>query len=81
MNIELEKKAKRKEESRKIVQEIINYGVTEEQKYDIMFNLSLTLENNTSLKEITTVLKKFINFINTDEEISNVKNNNKIIIE
>ena len=77
--IELEKKAKRKEESRQIVKEIINFGIKEDQKYDIMFNLALTLENNESLKEITTILKKYMTVINSEKEESNI--NNKLIIE
>ena len=83
MNIELENRAKRKKESRQIVKEIINFGVTEEQKYDIMFNLAITLENNTALKSITTELKKFISSINNDQEDNKIisVNKSKIITE
>lgn len=77
--IELEKKAKRKEESRQIVREILKFGIKEDQKYDIMFNLALTLENNESLKEITSALKKYMSTINSEKEESNI--NNKLIIE
>ena len=79
MTIELEKAAKRKEESRKIVKEIINFGVKEQQKYDIIFNLALTLESNNALKEITTVIKKYMTTINTEAEEGNI--NNKLIFE
>jgi RAB protein geranylgeranyltransferase component A len=79
MTIELEKSAKRKQESRQIVKEIINFGVKEDQKYDIIFNLALTLENNNALKEITTVLKKYMTTINTEAEEGNIKS--KLIIE
>jgi len=79
MTIELEKTAKRKQESRKIVKEIIDFGVKEDQKYDIIFNLSLTLENNAALKEITSVLKKYMITINTESEEDNIKN--RLIIE
>ena len=79
MTIELEKTAKRKQESRKIVKEIIDFGVKEDQKYDIIFNLSLTLENNAALKEITSVLKKYMTTINTESEEDNIKN--RLIIE
>ena len=83
MNIELDIKEKRKKESRSIVKEIINFGITEDQKYDIMFNLALTLENNTALKDITKELKKYITTINNDQEDNKIKidNKNKIIIE
>lgn len=79
MTIELEKAAKRKEESRKIVKEIINFGVKEQQKYDIIFNLALTLESNDALKEITAVIKKYMTTINTEAEEGNI--NNKLIFE
>ena len=83
MNIELENKAKRKKQSRDIVKEIIKFGVTEDQKYDIMFNLALTLENNIALKSITKELKNFITTINNDQEDNTIKidNKRKIIIE
>ena len=81
--IELEKRAKRKKESREIAKEIIKFGVTEEQKYDIMFYVALTLENNIALKSITKELKNFITTINNDQEDNTIKieNKNKIIIE
>ena len=79
MTIELEKSAKRKEEARQIVKEIINFGVKEQQKYDIIFNLALTLESNNALKEITTVIKKYMTTINTEAEEGNI--NNKLIFE
>ena len=83
MNIKLEILARRKKESRDIVKKIIEFGVTEEQKYDIMFNLALTLENNLALKNITKTLKNFIDSINNDEEINKIElsSKNKIIIE
>ena len=78
-NIQLEKKAKQKKESRDIAKTIIDFGVTEEQKIDIMFNLSLTLESNAAMKEIIAVLNKFKTTINNENE--NVyKNNNKLIM-
>ena len=79
MTIELEKAAKRKQESRQIVKEIIDFGVKEQQKYDIIFNLALTLENNNALKEITSVIKKYMTTINTETEEGNI--NNKLIFE
>jgi len=66
--------AKRKKESREITKQILDFGITEDQKIDIMFNIALTLENNTAMKEITSALKIFIEKINKDEEVNN---NNK----
>ena len=74
------KLAKRKQESRDIAKKIIDFGVTEDQKVDIMFNLAMTLENNTSMKEITSVLKKFIEKFNNEEEEDNNSTKGKLIV-
>jgi len=74
------KLAKRKQESRDIAKKIIDFGVTEDQKVDIMFNLAMTLENNTTMKEITSVLKKFIEKFNNDEEEDNNSTKGKLIV-
>tara|TARA_R110001583_G_scaffold88575_10_gene229528 strand:+ start:1489 stop:1731 length:243 start_codon:yes stop_codon:yes gene_type:complete len=79
MNIRLEKEAERKQESRKIVKEIIDFGVTESQKFDIMFNISLTLENNEALKELVSILKKYKIDINNDEKSNYTKKSNQIL--
>ena len=83
MNVKLEILARRKKESRDIVKKIIDFGVSESQKYDIMFNLALTLENNTALKNISKTLKNYIDPINNDQEVNKIEtsNKNKIIIE
>ena len=52
-DIRTNKLIKRKQESREIVKKIIDFGVTEDQKIDIMFNIALTLENNSAMKDIT----------------------------
>ena len=79
-DIKISQMAKRKKESREITSEIIKFGVKEDQKIDIMFNLAITLEDNEAMKEITKVLKKFRQKINKDEETDNiVKKNNKIL--
>jgi len=67
MSVVLEREAKRKQESRDIVKTIIDFGVNEDQKIDIMYFLSMTLENNESMKEITSFLKNYKNSINIDE--------------
>ena len=75
------KLAKRKQESRDIAKKIIDFGVTEDQKIDIMFNLAMTLESNTAMKDITTVLKIFIEkFNNDEEEDNNNKSKRKLIV-
>lgn len=71
---------KRKKESRDIVKQILDFGINEDQKIDIMFNIALTIENNTAMKEITSTLKKFIENINKDEEANNNKERAKLLI-
>ena len=83
-SIKLEKLAREKQRSREIVGEIINFGVTEQQKLDIIFNLSLTLENNKAIKDINEILKKYRETINKEEDTdNNVSDGNKprIILE
>lgn len=74
------KLAKRKQEAREIAKKIIDFGVTEDQKIDIMFNIAMTLESNTAMKDITTVLKNFIEKFNNDEEEDNNKPKGKLIV-
>ena len=83
-SIKLEKLAREKQKSRDIVSEIINFGVTDQQKLDIIFNLSLTLENNKAIKDINEILKKYRATINKEEDTdNNVTDDNKpkIILE
>ena len=83
-SIKLEKLAREKQRSREIVSEIINFGVTDQQKLDIIFNLSLTLENNKAIKDINGILKKYRDTINKEEDTdNNVSDGNKprIILE
>ena len=70
----IEKIAKQKVQSREIVKEIINFGVTEDQKIDIIYYLSLTLEDNEKMKNICNSVKKYMTEINKE------KSDNKIIL-
>jgi len=69
--VKLEKLANQKQKSREIVIEILNFGVSEQQKLDIIHGLCLSLENNKALKDITETLKKYREIINKDEESDN----------
>jgi len=83
-SVKIEKLAREKQRSREIVKEIIKFGVTEQQKYDIIYGICLNLENNNALKEITTVLKNYREVINKEEETDNNStdiNKPKIILE
>jgi hypothetical protein len=69
----------RKKESRDIAKQVIDFGVTEDQKIDIMFNLALTLERQNAMKEITLILKKFRKEINNSEEENIIERRDKIL--
>lgn len=71
MKKRIEKIALEKEESRRIVKEITSFGVSETQKIDIMYFLSLTLENNNNMKEISKFLLNFKSSINKEEKTEN----------
>ena len=70
-SVKLEKIAKERAESRQIVKQIIDFGVNENQKLDIIYELSLNLENNKAMKDIVQLLKKYRETINKDEETDN----------
>jgi len=73
-SIKLEKLAKERQESRNIVKQILDYGVTEQQKLDIIFEIALNLENNEALKNVTLAIKSFREKINNDEDEDNINN-------
>tara|TARA_R100001126_G_C4710491_1_gene94511 strand:- start:28 stop:288 length:261 start_codon:yes stop_codon:yes gene_type:complete len=70
-SVKLEVLARKKQQSRDIVKEILNFGVDETQKLDIIHGISSSLENNEALKEITAILKKYREVINKEEEADN----------
>ena len=72
-----------KEISRSIVKEIESFGITEDQKIDILYFLSLTIQDNKKMKEICDFLKKFKNNINITEIENNInkETKNKLILE
>ena len=71
-SVKLEKLAKERQESRNIVKQILDYGVTEQQKLDIIFEIALNLENNKALKSITSTVKTFREKINNEEDEDNI---------
>ena len=70
----IEKIANEKKTSRDIVATIIDFGVNESQKIDVIYYLALTLNDNNKMKEICNFLKKYTT------EINNQKEENKIIL-
>jgi len=71
-SVRLEKIAKERQESRNIVKQILDYGVSEQQKLDIIFEIALNLENNEALKKITSAVKNFREKINNEEDEDNI---------
>jgi predicted transcriptional regulator len=74
-SIELDRLSKRKNESRQIVKEILEFGVTENQKIDIMYLLAISIQENKKMKEITSFLDSYKTKINDDENQNKIKNN------
>ena len=77
---EIKKLAKEKNDSRNIVRQIEDYGISENQKIDIIFFLALTLNDNNALKDICQTVKKYKKNINIEEENANIKSS-KLILE
>jgi RAB protein geranylgeranyltransferase component A len=59
--------------SRDIVKEIISFGVTEDQKIDIIYLISLELDNHNATKDIANIIKKYLTTINNEEKVNNIK--------
>jgi len=77
-SIKLDRMSKRKLESRQIVKEILDFGVNEDQKIDIMYLIAVSIQDNKNMKEITSFLSTYQTKINEDEKHNKV-NNNKIL--
>ena len=67
----------KKQEARKICKTILEYGVTDDQKIEVMLNLALSLENNENMKKIVGFIKKFGTNFNTEENSNNIDTDNK----
>ena len=85
-SVKLQKLAKDRQKSREILQEIFNFGVSEQQKLDLINGLALSLENNQAMKDIIKILKNYREVINKDEDSSNNltesnNSNSKIILD
>lgn len=78
-NVVLEKEVKLKQEARDISKKILEFGVTDSQKYDIMFFLAMSLENHEELQEVTSFLKKYKKTINNESEDTIINNKPKLI--
>jgi hypothetical protein len=68
MKVGESKSVKSLQESRQIVKEILKFGVSESQKIDVIYFLTLELENREAIEQITNILKKFRSGIKPDEK-------------
>ena len=57
---EIEDKASSSYAARQIVNEILNFGVSQQQILHVAYLLSLELENRESMIDITTCIKKYM---------------------
>lgn len=56
--MESEKLAKEKQMAREIIKEINNFGITERQRWMLMYMLALEMENVDDLREVTSFIKE-----------------------
>ena len=68
---ELEELVNGRKVSREIVKEILNFGVNEQQKLNVIFELALNLESHEAMKSITSAVKNFREKINKEENTDN----------
>lgn len=59
-NTKIHKIAKKMQQCRDIVKEIENFGIDEIQRTQIIYLLSLGLENREALEEISNISKKYV---------------------
>jgi len=79
-DLNLNKQIRLKQESRDIAKKVLDFGVSEDQKLDIMYLIAVSLENNEALKEVTCVLKKYKSTINNEEDDNSfISNKGKIL--
>ena len=80
----MSRKIKKEIEDRKVAREItktiVQYGVNDNQKLEIMYLLSLELESNKEMKEISKFLKKFTVKFNTEEQEDNIEERSNSLI-
>jgi hypothetical protein len=76
----LNKLAKEKEISRKIVKEVLDFGVTENQKLDILYFICLSLESTSAMKDITASIKKYRSFLKEDSDENDKEEKSKILL-
>jgi hypothetical protein len=79
-DVHMNQMLRQKQQSRDIVKEVLKFGVDEYQKLDIIYLISLSLESNAIMKDITDTLKKHRETINNEEDESNlIETKNKIL--
>ena len=62
----IEKEFEEKIKSRQIVNEILDFGVSQDQILQVMYLLSLNLENNAHMNRISSIIKEIQNANTSD---------------
>mgnify|MGYP007072249973 FL=1 len=70
-----------RKKARDIVKEVINFGVSEEEILHIICLFALNLEDIDKMKNISSIVKKYTEDINTDDKEDNIKSKSKIILQ
>jgi hypothetical protein len=70
-----------RKKARDIVKEVINFGVSEEEILHIIYLFALNLEDIDKMKNISSIVKKYTEDINTDDKEDNIKSKSKIILQ
>ena len=79
---EVSKVLKNRETSRKIVKDILDFGVNDQMKLDIIYFLTLNLEDNEAIKNLMLELKKVRVCINKEQEtVNNTKDSKQKLIK
>ena len=70
-----------RKKAREIVMEIVNFGVNQDEIMHIIYLLALNLEETEKMKDISAVIKKYTEDINTEDKDDMINNKPKIIIQ
>lgn len=70
-----------RKKARDIVQEIMRFGVNQNEIMHIIYLLSLNLESGDQMRDITSVVKKYTEDINTENKEDIIKSKPKIILQ
>ena len=81
-DVKINKAIKLRSAARDIVKEIVKFGVNDSQKLDIIFYLSLELDDHSLTQQLAEILKNYrTKFNESEQEINITTKHNKLIID